>query len=204
MKIGILGAGNVGSSLAALFAEAGHEVVAGVRDVATSTQPESFSLVTAKEAAEFGELVVIAVPFVACSTLLPELATSLVGKVVVDATNPLHDDWSPLPVGEENSAGETVARLLPQSKVVKAFNTIFADIMNRSGLDRDGHAVTAFVAGDHDDANAAVANLAEQAGFAPKVAGPLRMARYLESMVHLNIYIAVGLEQGTDAAFLYR
>ena len=203
MKIGILGAGNVGGALAALFVSAGHEVVAGVREP-SDVSPASFRIVTLREAAELGEVVVLAVPFSACSELLPALHAQLKGKVVVDATNPLNADWSPLLLGEENSGGETISRLLPDSQIVKAFNTIFADIMNPPDLDRDGHKTTAFIAGDSEDANATVARLAEQAGFAPQMAGPLRMARYLEAMAHLNIHIAVGLKQGTDAAFLYR
>ena len=106
-------------------------------------------------------------------------------------------------LGQENSAGEEVARLLPASKVAKAFNTIFADVMRADGLAAGGRRVTCFVASDDAASLTTVADLARSAGFAPRAVGPLKMARHLEAIAHLNIQIAVGMKAGTSAAFFY-
>jgi predicted dinucleotide-binding enzyme len=149
------------------------------------------------------EVVVLAIPYAAAAEVLAPLAVELTGKLVIDCTNPLQADWSPLPLGEQNSAGETLARLLPQSRLVKAFNTIFADVMTPERQNRAGLRVSAFVAGDDAAARLQVATLAADIGFAPVDVGPLSMARYLEAMAHLNIQIAIGQGGGTDAAFIY-
>jgi predicted dinucleotide-binding enzyme len=91
---------------------------------------------------------------------------------------------------------------LPEAYVVKAFNTIFADVMSEPV--KNGQRVTAFIAGDNDAAKQKVYALASDIGYAPIDTGPLYTARYLESMAHLNIQIAVGQGGGTHAAFIYR
>ena len=189
MRIGIIGAGPVGSRLKELFTTAGHDVAAAGR-------------AGAREAAAHGEVVVLAIPFAACAEALPPLADALAGKVVVDVANPVAADWAPLPLGERSSAAEEIARLLPRSRVVKGFNTIFADVMAPALLERDGQPITCFVAGDDEEGRATVMGLARDAGLAPQEAGPLRAARHLEAMAHLNIAIAFA-GGGTDAAFLH-
>jgi 8-hydroxy-5-deazaflavin:NADPH oxidoreductase len=196
MKIGIIGSGAVGAALSKLFGQAGHEVRLGSRT------PNS-AKVSYEDACTARDVVIIAIPFSAVETVLPALVETIGGSIVVDATNPLNPDWSPLQLGEQNSAAETISRLLPNARVVKAFNTIFADIMNHAALDRDGRAATAFIAGDDDDAIEVVARLAADVGLAPQKTGALSSARYLEAMAHLNIAIAVGQNGGTNAAFIY-
>ncbi|MBO6689329.1 MAG: NAD(P)-binding domain-containing protein [Henriciella sp.] len=196
MKIGILGAGSVGRALAGLIRAACHEPLISERTPSGDT-------VSFEDAATAGEIVIIAVPYNASEVLLPSLANALAGKIVVDATNPLNDDWTPKVLGAETSAAEEIAKLLPGSQVVKAFNTVFADIMAPEKLTRLGVPVTGFVASDHDGARRQVADLAKAMGLAPVETGPLATARYLEAMAHLNIAIAVGQSGGTDAAFLY-
>jgi 8-hydroxy-5-deazaflavin:NADPH oxidoreductase len=203
MKIAIIGGGNLGRRLAALWQGAGHEVRVGVRG---GERPEAIAppgVVSVEEAVAHGDVVVLALPFAALAVALPPIAAALARKVVVDATNPVRDDWSPLPLGEHNSAGEEAARLLPGARVVKAFNTVFADVLTPARLTRGGLPVTAFVAGDDEHANELVARLAADAGFAPLIVGPLTHARYLEAMAHLNIALAIGRGGGTDAAFVY-
>jgi 8-hydroxy-5-deazaflavin:NADPH oxidoreductase len=200
-KIGILGGGSVGQALAHLFIAAGHDVVVGTRT--GQVAPEGARPGDMQASAAHGEVVVIAVPFTAAASALAPLAAMLAGKVLVDATNPLGDDWGPLSLGENNSAAEDVQRLLPQARVVKAFNTVFADVMRPDRLNRPGGRVAAFIAADDAAAADAVAKLAESAGFDPVRTGPLANARYLEALAHLNIAIAVGQGGGTDAAFLY-
>lgn len=199
MKIAILGFGNVGKQFANLFSKAGHEIVLGLRSVPNQELP--YPSMTFKEAAEVADIVAIAIPFTACADVLPELAEVTTGKIVIDSTNPLNTDWSPKLLGQENSASEEISRLLPEAYVVKAFNTIFADVMNEPV--RDGQPITAFIAGDNNEAKQKIATLANDIGYAPIDTGGLYTARYLESMAHLNIQIAVGQGGGTNAAFIY-
>jgi 8-hydroxy-5-deazaflavin:NADPH oxidoreductase len=193
MKIGIIGSGNVGSALALLLRDAGHDVMFGSRTGAHSST----------EAAMHGVVVILALPYSATVDALPPLAEPLAGKIVIDATNPLNDDWSPLMLGQETSGGEEVAKLLPNSKVAKAFNTIFADIMLPDGFNRDGQSATGFVASDDPDALEIVAGLARDIGLAPVTITRLSAARFLEALAHLNIELAVGQGGGTNAAFVY-
>jgi 8-hydroxy-5-deazaflavin:NADPH oxidoreductase len=198
MKLAIIGNGAVGSALARLFNSAGHQVVVGSRSPSNAIGTTSIP-----DAADRGDVVILAVPFTAINDLLPRLAESLTGKIVVDPTNPLNPDWSPLLLGQEHSAGEEVGRLLPQSRVVKAFNTVFADVMSKERLARGAYQATTFIAGDDRAAVNTVADLARSAEFAPVTVGALSAARYLEGMAHLNIGIAVGQKGGTNAAFVY-
>lgn len=204
MKIGFLGGGNFGNQLAELLACAGHDVLVGLRDQGRAPLAASYLRGTLTEAADHGEVVVIAIPYTSCADVLPPLLPQLRGKIVVDATNPLNDDWSPRLLGQENSAAENVARWLPSARLVKAFNTIFADAMKIASPTAETGALTAFVAGNDEQANQVVAQLASDAGFAPVVTGALTNARYLEAMANLNIQIAVVHGGGTNAGFLYR
>ena len=203
MKIAFLGGGNFGRNLADLLVTAGHDVVVGVRDRTRAPAGARYSVVSLGQAAAHGDVVVIAVLYPACAEVLPPLAAQLAGKIVVDATNAVGHDWSPLPLPGGRSAAQEIARLIPAAKLVKCFNTVFADLMTPERLDRKGHRVTAFIAGDDSDANATVATVASQAGFAPIVTGALDNARYLEAMAHLNIELAIGRGGGTNAGFIY-
>lgn len=203
MKVGIIGNGNVGGRLAKLFANAGHSIVIGVRRPPEASRQRESRIDSIAGTIDSAEVVVIAIPYAACAEALGQHQKLFAGKTVVDATNPLRDDWSPLPLGEQNSAGEEIARLLPEAHIVKAFNTVFADVMAPERLRRDAASATAFIAGDHSAANDRVSKLASSIGFSPIVTGPLKNERYLEAMAHLNISIAVGQSGGTNAAFLY-
>lgn len=202
MKIGIIGGGNVGGALARLAKTAGHDVCIGLREAAP--REDGIAVVSMAEACAHGEVVILAIPFVACAYTLPALAPALAVRIVVDATNPLQADWSPLPLGENDSAAQRIAALLPGARVVKAFNTVFADVMHPQGLVRGGGArVTAFIASDDADAAATVGAFAADLGFAPLRVGALAQARHLEAVAHLNLAIAVGCGGGTDAAVVY-
>ena len=127
---------------------------------------------------------------------------SLKGKIVVDITNAINiEDWSPLFLGED-SGGEQTARLLPESKVVKAFNTIFADVMKPEKQQFNGQKLTAFIASDDTEAAVKIKKLADEAGFSGFVVGGIKNARHLEAIAHLNIAVAMS-GGGTDAGFTY-
>ncbi len=196
MNISFVGAGNVASSLGGLFSSAGHKVKYG-----TSRPREN--QISISEACTYGEVVCFAIPYGAMKDVLIENKLTLKGKIVIDITNAIKiEDWSPLLLGEENSSAEETANILPESKVVKAFNTIFADVMNADKQRFYDHKLTAFIASDDEDAANTVKQLADDAGFEGLVVGTLKNARYLEAMAHLNI--AIALEGGgTDAGFVY-
>ncbi|MEM9400203.1 MAG: hypothetical protein AAF984_08330, partial [Verrucomicrobiota bacterium] len=110
---------------------------------------------------------------------------------------------SPLSLGLENSAGEETAKALPNSYIVKAFNTIFADMMNADKLDTLTVKPAGFYCGNNESAKAQVKKLIATSGFDPIDAGGIDSSRYLEQMAHLNIRLALSVENGTQAFFSY-
>jgi len=195
MNISFIGAGNVASSLGNLFANSGHTVKYG-------TQNPNDGQLSISEACIFGEIVCFAIPYSAMENVLTINKESLKGKIVVDITNAINiEDWSPLFLGED-SGGEQTARLLPESKVVKAFNTIFADVMKSEKQQFNGQKLTAFIASDDTEAAETIKKLADEAGFSGFVVGGIKNARYLEAIAHLNIAVAMS-GGGTDAGFTY-
>ena len=190
VKIGILGAGNIGGNLGKGWAAAGHEVVFGVRDPqGDKTQAVSAAAGanaragSVREAADFGEVVALAVPWAAVSETLAE-AGDLGGKVLIDCTNRM----GPVAPGSAASAGEDVARLAPSARVVKAFNT--AGYENLADPRYGALVATAFIAGDDEQAKATVTRLAQDLGFEVEDAGPLANAALLESLTRLWIQLA--------------
>lgn len=159
---------------------------------------------TFQDAAADGEIIILAVHYAAAEEVLAPPSDFLKQKILIDATNPLNDDWSPLVLDNGISAGEAVAGMVPDTIVVKAFNTIFADVMEHAEQGWDGNPITAFVAGDSPDAVATVAQIASDMGFAPVTMTKLAATRYLEGIAHLNIELALEQGGGTNAAFFFR
>ncbi len=204
MKIAIIGAGNVGSSLGKGWAARGHEVVFGVRDSRDAKVQEVVEATggkaraTSVKDAAAAEVVVLATPWVATQEAL-RAAGDVRGKIVVDATNPLKPDLSGLALGHTTSAGEEVARWATGAKVVKAFNTIGAQHMASPRF--GGQSASMFICGDDAGAKKTVATLAEALGFDPVDTGPLTQARLLEPLAMLWISMALLYGQGPDIAF---
>jgi len=204
MNITIFGTGNMASGLAVLFAKTGqYQITLASRDVskAQSVATELGNDIQAgpiDSAASNADVVVFAVPFSAAEDVV-KAAGGLAGKVVVDITNPMTDDFSALTVGHTTSAAEEIQKLAPEAKVVKAFNTIFASVLHNDGM-VTGQPATVFVAGDDEDARGQVAALAESTGFNALETGALASARYLEPVAGLNIALAYGLGHGVDIA----
>ena len=179
MRIGIVGAGMIGGTLARLFARAGHEVA-----VSNSRGPETLRQLveeagprvhaaTVEEAASFGEVVLLAVPWRTPEALPP--AYLLEGKIVIDAMNPYAEGGGITDLGDSSSSEETQKRL-PGARLVKAFNTIWYQHLATRGQAslplEERHAI--FVAGDDAEAKATVSRLIEEMGFAPVDTGGLR------------------------------
>jgi len=121
------------------------------------------------------------------------------GKIVIDCTNPINADFSGLAIGQNDSGGETVGRLIPESKVVKAFNTCGYNVMINPNF--PGGSASMFIASDDTSAKETVASLAECIGFKAVDAGPLVQSRYLEAMAWLWISMAIKYGAGREIAF---
>ena len=190
MKIGILGTGDVGRALGSAFAKLGNDVKLGSRD---PNKPEAVawakaagaraSVGTFADAAGFGELVVIATLGSATETALRSAGIERFrGKVVIDTTNPL--DFSTgkpvLYVGRTDSAGEQVQRLLPDARVVKAFNTVGNALMFQPKL--AGGPPDMFICGNDDGAKNTVTAILGDFGWGTVDAGGIEASRGLEPM----------------------
>jgi 8-hydroxy-5-deazaflavin:NADPH oxidoreductase len=202
MKVGIIGAGNMGSAFAQRLSAAGHDVfitsrdVEDARKVATSVGPR-VRAVPQQQLADNADVVIAATPFPNQVDAL-RASGKLDGKTVIEISNPLKPDMSGLAVGHTTSAAEEVAKGAPGAKVVKAFNTVFAQVLG--GQATGEGKVQVFYAGDDDAAKKTVRSLIESMGFEPVDAGPLSNARYLEPVGMLNIYLGYMAKMGTDIA----
>jgi hypothetical protein len=184
MRIGIVGVGERGAALAELLTRAGHQLaLADPRDdVAAKPLAErlgpSVMVTTVEEAARFGDGVVLAVPF--DPDLLPP-ASAAAGKVVIDATNAVTESGEPIDLGARGSS-LVIADRLPDSVVVKAFNTLDGRSLlaeARPSVPEDQRFVV-FVAGDNSRANARVSTLIEEIGFTPIATGSLERGGRLQ------------------------
>ena len=151
MNISIFGAGNMASGLAALLAKANHQVTLASRDVAKARSAATelgngIKAASFADAADATDIVVLAVPYEAAAKVI-EAAGGLAGKIVIDITNPLTADYSGLTIGHTGSAAEEIQKSAPQAKVVKAFNTVFASVLQAGGT-AGGRPATVFVAGN--------------------------------------------------------
>ena len=180
-KIAIIGSGNVGSALARGLGRSGH-------DVRTSRHDD------AKEKAQWGEVVFLAVPFPAVDDVVRAHGDVLAGKTIVDVTNALTPEMK-LAVGYSTSGAEELQKKLPKARVVKCFNTVFAEHMDKGKV--GDKQLTVFAAGDDDEARRTVLGLAKNIGFDAVDAGPLINARSLETMGFFNIQLGYVLGHGT-------
>lgn len=188
--IAILGTGVVGIALAKGFAARGDRVVFGTRApagehaLAALAAVPGASAVSHVEAARMAHMAVIALPWSAIpSALTPGLARALAGKVVIDASNPLDfaGGTPALAIGHTDSAGETVQRLLPDARVVKAFNIITAGHMVRPRF-ADGQP-DMFIAGNDAQAKAAVTAVLRDFGWRGAIdLGGIEQSRLLEPL----------------------
>jgi predicted dinucleotide-binding enzyme len=200
MRIGIIGAGNVGSALGHRLAAKGHDVVFGVREPERGGEavkggvPAHARVAGVTEAVRGSDAVILATPWGAVADALREAGAGrgdLDGVTLVDATNPLGPGFS-LDVGPNGtSAAERIQALAPRAHVVKAFNTTGANNMQDPVY--DGAPTVMFYAGDDADAKRTVHQLVADVGFEPVDAGPLTRARELEHFAMLWIALAMGV-----------
>ena len=203
MNITILGAGNMGSALLKQLTRAGHKVRVTSRSVAKANAAIAAApgaiATSAGEALADSSVVIVATGYADAVPALKSLG-SLAGKVVIDVTNPLSADYMSLTIGHDNSAAEEIAKAVPGAEVVKAFNTVFAQVLADGPAFSNGQTVPVFMASDSERAKQAAKSLIESIGFKPVDAGPLKNARYLEPLAGLNIYLGFGAGHGTEIA----
>jgi predicted dinucleotide-binding enzyme len=183
MKIGIIGSGNVGSAIGAVWVNAGHEVMFSSRNIEhdrslAARLGAGARAGTPREAAAFGDVVMVSVPYHALPDVGKDVGDLLDGKVVIDTNNPFPNrdgeiaDWA-----REKGAGLATAELLPGARLVRAFNAIGAESMGSQH--EDPGSVGMPIAGEDEEALEVASGLIRELGYEPVVIGDLEMGRYL-------------------------
>lgn len=203
MNITLIGTGNMGSAFAKQLSLVGHQVTVTGRDLAKAeklaAQYEHVKAAPAAQALGNNEVIIVATAYEQAVTALQSLG-NIDDKIVIDITNPLTTDYMGLTIGHTTSAAEEIAKALPQVDVVKAFNTLFAQVLNDGAQFAHNQRATVFVASDDQRAKQTAKSLAETMGFHTQDAGALINARYLEPLAGLNIYFGYGAGLGTSIA----
>jgi predicted dinucleotide-binding enzyme len=178
MKIGIIGSGKIGGTLARLFANAGYDVFISnsrgphsLKDMVATLGPR-VKAVTPQEAVTHGDVVVLALPWRNRQEL--PAAKLFEEKIVVDATNPYKPEGFGIHDLGDSTSSEEIAKHMPGARVVKAFNTIYYKTLAGEGKKSRDERLAIFVAGDDEQAKHVVAKLIEDIGFAPVDTGSLR------------------------------
>lgn len=182
-KIGIIGSGNVGSALGGVWVRAGHAVMFSSRHIEhdralAAELGAGADAGTPREAAAFGDVVVVSVPYHALPDVGKEVADVIEGKVVIDTCNPFpHRDGEIADWAREKGAGLASAELLPGARLVRAFNAVGAESMGTAH--REPGRVGMPIAGDDAEALAVASRLIREIGYEPVVVGGLAMGKYL-------------------------
>ena len=185
MEITIFGKGNMGQAIGKNFTEAGNNVqYYGSKDTAQ----------------QLGDIVVMAVPYPALAALAKQYQAELAGKIVVDITNPLNfETWDELVVPADSSAAQQLQKLLPESKVLKAFNTNFAATLQSGKIGE--LPTTVLVAGDDEDAKETFKSALASSALRVLNAGKLKRAREMEATGFLQMTLAASEQIGWDVGF---
>ena len=197
-SISIIGVGHMASALAGRALGGGNTVEIIGRDAAKAQEVASrLGGVTVGTIGEppAGDIVVLAVPYASAAAAVGEFGEALAGKILVDITNPFAPDLSKLVTPGDSSGAQETAKAAPAgTRIIKGFNTLFADIL-ATPPDAD-RPLDVFLAGDDVQAKAEVSAFAASLGLRPRDAGPLSMARALEyaGLLELNLKTH-GLEQ---------
>ncbi|HKR34090.1 MAG TPA: NADPH-dependent F420 reductase [Steroidobacteraceae bacterium] len=208
LKIGIIGTGNIGSALATHWAKAGHELVISSRhpeelqDLAKSLGPK-VRVGTPREAAQFGAVILLSVPYKATPDIGRDLASEIKGKVLLDTGNPYPMRDGAMAVdARKRGTGVTSKEFLPGVRLVRAFNAINAGNLARDGNHKpERYAIP--LASDDAEALRVAERLVRDAGFDPVVVGGLARARefdwgtkvYTEMLTAKQLRAALGLKE---------
>ncbi len=197
MKIAIIGAGNVGKTLGTALRAKGHTVIYGSRAPASRTER---NVKTIADALASAEVVILATPWIATEALVCEHADGLAGKIVIDATNPVHPSLARLAVASNSSGVELLQSQARTAKFFKAFNSTGVEVMAKPNF-AEGNAAM-FVAGPDRPDKDTVLRLVADVGFEPVDAGEFKTARSLEHLAMLWIQLALTKGHGHDFAFV--
>ncbi len=187
--ITVIGTGNMGQAIAGIAAKGGASVQILARDIEKAAPAAAAIGASAGVVGDdiTGEIVVLAVPYPALAELAVTYSAQFNGKVVVDITNPVDfATFDGLVVPADSSAAAQLATVLPNARVVKAFNTNFA-----ATLAEGGASPTVQLAGDDDAAKAQLSEVLTAAGLSVADTGSLKRARELEAFGFLQMVLAV-------------
>jgi predicted dinucleotide-binding enzyme len=204
MNVTIIGTGNMARGIGSRVVAGGHRVTVLGKEVEAAE--EVVRDLDAGESAAAGrsgdpidgEVVVLAVYYPDAMAAVEQYGDQLDGKVVVDITNPVNESFDGLVTPPDGSAAQELAAAASGARMVKAFNTTFATTLRQG--DVAGQPLDVFMAGDDEDAKAAVAQLAEDGGLRPVDAGPLHRARELEAAGFLHMTVQGTLGTGFGSA----
>ena len=186
-NITIFGTGNMGTAIGSVFNAGGHSV----QHVNTESKPDAIT----------GDIVVLAVPYAALESIADTYKAELAGKVVVDITNPVSfETFDDLVVPADGSAAKELAAKLPESHVLKAFNTNFGPTLATGKVGESR--TTVLVAGDDAGAKAGLIEAVTSGGVVDAIdVGSLKRARELEALGFLQITLAATEKVGWTGGF---
>lgn len=202
MHVAVIGTGNMGLGLASILAQAKHDVSIGSRDMAKAAALASQIGHGAvggdiEASVKMADVVILAIPFPFAEETL-KAAGDLSKKIIIDISNPITPDFQGLVIGHTTSAAEEIQKLAPEAKVVKAFNTIFAQLLPAEA--REGKTLQVFVATDDAGAKTEVSALVKSLGFDAVDAGQLSNSRFIEPIGEMNIHFGYFLGWGPVSA----
>jgi predicted dinucleotide-binding enzyme len=186
-KIGIVGSGHIGGNLGILLAKAGYEIIYGSRhpdtlkDLVKSAGPKSCAG-TVAEAIAFSDVIVVSVPLKALTELDAKTKEALKGKIVIDTSNPYPERDGVIAVEarkDPGGMGVFVSRLLPEARIVRAFNTVYFEDLKRT-VNKNGEKIGIPIAGDDREGVKAAVELVERAGLDPVVVGGLSTSKLFD------------------------
>lgn len=199
MNVTIIGSGNMAKGIGTRLVsgghsvtihaqneDKGHELAAKLHDLS-----DAADVSVAAVGSGTGDVVILATPYTEVETIA-EQYDGFDGKIVVDITNPVNFDTFELIPEPGKSGAQEIAKLMPNAKVVKAFNTTLAGALEAGHI--DGRELDVFIAGDDADAKATVAELVKSSGMRPIDVGPLAEARHLEGfgLIQMKIQDQIG------------
>jgi 8-hydroxy-5-deazaflavin:NADPH oxidoreductase len=203
MNVTIIGTGNMARAIGGRLLAGGHEVtVLGKERDAAEEVVRDLGGEGSAQAGSSGDpiaddVVVLAVYYPDATAAVEQYGDGLAGKVVVDITNPVNETYDDLVTPPGSSAAEELAARAGEARVVKAFNTTFANTLKAGEV--AGQPLDVFLAGDDEDAKATIGSLVEDGGMRPIDAGPLRRARELEAagLLHMSVQGTLGTGFGS-------
>ena len=211
MMVTIIGAGMMGRGIGTRLLAGGTDVELIDKDPASAGRlaqelaGQNKASATVGEAGRLGgEIIVLALPYGAAADVVTEYGEQLIGKIVIDISNPVNFSTMELLTPVDSSAAEEVAKLVPpETPVVKAFNTTFAQTLVDGQA--AGQQLEVLIAGDDAAAKGKVAALVEAGGLQPIDVGTLRRARQLEhlGLLHISLQEPLGTEFRSAVKFIW-